>query len=277
LAAVRLRMDIEHFAHSSIKSYLNSARQLCLFTSRLPHQLQEQDILDFLSHLVTHHKASRETVRNYLQGIRYLYRRVYKRNDVMQVIQDIPYPKKTRKLPLILTGRELQKLFASAVSLKAEMVLKIAYCGGLRRNEIANLKLTDIDPVNFLLRIENSKGAKDRYTLFSRKLLEPLRRYYREYKPEHYLFNGRQKGSRYSEQGLRWCFTESLKRSGIQKQVCFHNLRHSFASHLLALGTDLVSIQKIMGHDDIRTTMNYIRQNCHLQDKPIVSPLDYLL
>lgn len=270
-------MEVEHFASSSLKSYLNAARQLCLFTSRLPHELQEQDVLDFLSHLVTHQKASRETVRNYLQGIRYVYRRVYKRHDVIEVIQDIPYPRKTRKLPLILTGRELQKLFRSAISLKAEMVLKIAYCGGLRRNEIANLKLTDIDSVNFRLRIENSKGAKDRYTLLSRKMIDSLRQYYREYKPEYYLFNGQKKGSPYSEQGLRWCFTESLKRSGIQKPVSFHNLRHSFASHLLALGNDLVSIQKLMGHDDIRTTMNYIQQNCQLQSKPIVSPLDYLL
>jgi integrase/recombinase XerD len=132
-------MEIEHFAASSLKSYLHSIKQLCLFTSRLPHELDEQDILDFLSHLITHHKSSRETVRNYLQGIRYVYKRVYKRTDV---IQDVPYPKKTRKLPLILTGKELQKLFASAVSMKAEMVLKIAYCGGLRRNEIVNLKLT---------------------------------------------------------------------------------------------------------------------------------------
>jgi integrase/recombinase XerD len=267
-------MEIEHFADSSLKSYLHSIKQLCLFTSRLPHELDEQDILDFLSHLITHHKSSRETVRNYLQGIRYVYKRVYKRTDV---IQDVPYPKKTRKLPLILTGKELQKLFASAVSMKAEMVLKIAYCGGLRRNEIVNLKLTDIDSTNCLLRIENSKGSKDRYTLLSRKMLDSLRNYYLEYKPKVYLFNGRDAGSRYSEQGLRWCFTESLKRSGIQKPVSFHNLRHSFASHLLAVGTDLVSIQKLMGHDDIRTTMNYIQQNCTLQHKPIVSPLDYLL
>lgn len=270
-------MKVEHFSGSSIKSYLNSARQLCLFTCKLPHELQEQEILDFLSYLVSDRHCSRETVRNYLQGIRYMYRRVYRRADVVEIVQDIPYPKKTRKLPLVLTGKELQKLFSSSVSLKAEMVLKIAYCGGLRRNEIANLKLTDIDPVNMLLRIENSKGARDRYTLFSQKLLEPLRAYYREYKPEYYLFNGRQKGTPYSEQGLRWCFTESLKRSGIQKAVSFHNLRHSFASHLLALGTNLVSIQKLMGHQDIRTTMNYIQKNDLVPHKEVVPPIDYLV
>lgn len=270
-------MKVEHFADSSIKSYLNAARQLCLFTGRLPHELQEQDILDFLSHLVSHHNSSRETVRNYLQGIRYVYKRVYRRPDVVEVIQDIPYPRKTHKLPLILTGRELQRLFAGAANLKAELVLKIAYCGGLRRSEIANLKLTDINPVNMLLRIENSKGSRDRYTLFSKKLLPLLRAYYRTYKPEYYLFNGREKGSAYSEQGLRWCFTESLKRSGIQKPVSFHNLRHSFASHLLALGTDLVNIQKLMGHQDIRTTMTYIQKNGLVQGKPIVPPIDYLL
>ena len=274
LDAVRLRMEVEHFSASSIKSYLNSIKQLCLFTQELPDVLQEQDIYDFLSSLVNDKGLSRETVRNYLQGIRYVYKRVYKQRDI---IEDIPYPKKTRKLPLILTGKELQLLFCSAPSLKAEMVLKIAYSGGLRRHEIANLKLSDIDTTHNLLRIENSKGGKDRYTLLSAKLVSSLRKYYLQYKPQLYLFNGRTPGSQFSYQGLRWCFTQALEKSGIQKAVSLHNLRHSFASHLLSLGTDIVSIQKLMGHDDIRTTMDYIQNHCRVNTKPIVSPLDYLL
>ena len=95
-------MEVEHFSASSIKSYLNSIKQLCLFTQELPDVLQEQDIYDFLSSLVNDKGLSRETVRNYLQGIRYVYKRVYKQRDI---IEDIPYPKKTRKLPLILTGK----------------------------------------------------------------------------------------------------------------------------------------------------------------------------
>ncbi len=267
-------MEIEHFANSSIRSYLNSIKQLSLYTGKLPNQLQEEDIYEFLFYLVNEKGYSRETVRNYLQGIRYVYKRVYKRNDV---IDDIPYSKKTKKLPVILTGKELIKLFNSTKSLKQKLVLQIAYGGALRKNEISKLKLTDIDTKNYLLRIENSKGNKDRYTLLSKSLVPEIRRYYLQEKPLKYLFNGRDKGSAYSDQVLQWTFQEALKKSGIQKKVSLVNLRHSFASHLLAMGTDLVTIQKLMGHEDIRTTMVYIQVNHQISQKPVISPIDLLI
>ena len=267
-------MEVEHFADSSIKNYLNSIKQFCLFTGKLPEKVNENEIYDFLSHLINNKGLSRETVRNYLQGLRFVYKSIYKQKDI---IDDIPYPKKTKKLPEIFTSKELIKLFNAAKSLKHKMVLQIAYGGGLRKNEISRLKLTDIDSKNFLLRIENSKGNKDRYTLLSKNLLPVLRRYYLAEKPEKYLFNGRYKGYAYSEQGLQWTFQQALKKSGIQKKVSLNSLRHSFASHLLAMGTDLVTIQKLMGHEDIRTTMVYIQVNHQVSQKPIISPLDLLI
>ena len=267
-------MEVEHFADSSTKNYLNSIKQLCLFTGKLPENLTENEIYDFLSYLVNDKGHSRETVRNYLQGLRFVYKRVYKRKDI---IDDIPYPKKTKTLPQIFSGKELIKLFDSATSLKHKLVLKIAYCGGLRRNEISRLKLTDIDTKNYLLRIENSKGNKDRYTLLAKNLVCELQQYYLQEKPVKYLFNGKYKGMPYSEQGLQWTFQQAYKKSGIQKQLTLNNLRHSFASHLLAMGADLVTIQKLMGHEDIRTTMVYIQVNHQKNQKPIISPLDVLL
>lgn len=157
------------------------------------------------------------------------------------------------------------------------MVLKIAYSGGLRRNEISRLKLVDIDSKNNLLRIENSKGNKDRYTLLAPSLIPGLRDYCKRYKPKKYLFNGRIKGFPYSEEGLRWTFSQALAKSGIQKDVSLHSLRHAFASHLLAMGVDLFSIQKLMGHDDIRTTMVYLQVNHHTLKKQVTSPLEVLL
>jgi site-specific recombinase XerD len=216
---------------------------------------------------------SRETIRNHLQGIRFVFRKLYKRIDI---IQDVPYPKPTKRLPVILSSKELKLLFHSAHSLKHCMVLKIAYCGGLRRNEISRLKLVDIDSKNHLLRIENSKGNKDRYTLLAKSLVPELREYYRRYKPQKYLFNGNIKGLPYSEEGLRWTFSQALLKSGIQKQVSLHSLRHSFASHLLAMGTNLFTIQKLMGHDDIRTTMIYLQVNHQLCEEKPKSPLDLI-
>jgi len=266
-------MEVEHFSNSSISCYLYAINQLCLFSGRLPDQLQEEDIYNYLAFLKSEKKLSRETIRNHLQGIRYVYRSIYKRTDI---IRDIPYPKQTKRLPVILSSKELKLLFASAKSLKHRMVLKIAYSGGLRRNEISRLKIVDIDTKSYLIRIENSKGNKDRYTLLAKSLVPELREYYQRYKPVKYLFNGCIKGFPYSEEGLRWTFSQALQKSGIQKNVSLHSLRHAFASHLLAMGTDLFTIQKLMGHDDIRTTMVYLQVNHQINQKPLISPLDLI-
>jgi len=267
-------MEVEHFSNSSVNSYLHSAKQLCLFSGAMPEQLTETDIYNYLHHLKNEKRLSRETVRNHLQGIRFMYKRIYKRSDI---IQDIPYPKHTKKLPVILSGSELKLLFASAQSLKHHVMLKIAYGGGLRRNEIGNLKLVHIDSKNNLLRIENSKGNKDRYTLLAPSLVPQLRGYCKRYRPEKYLFNGRIKGFPFSEEGMRWAFSHALKKSGIQKEVSLHSLRHSFASHLLAMGTSLFTIQKLMGHGDIRTTMVYLQVNQQERPRNAISPLELLL
>jgi len=235
--------------------------------------MSEEDIYLYLAHLRNVRHLSRETIRNHLQGIRFVFRKLYKRIDI---IGDVPYPKQTKRLPVILSGKELKLLFDSAYSLKHRMVLKIAYGGGLRRNEISRLKLVDIDSKNHLIRIENSKGNKDRYTLLAKSLVPELRDYYRRYKPQKYLFNGRIKGFPYSEESLRWTFKQALLKSGIQKQVSLHSLRHSFASHLLAMGTNLFTIQKLMGHDDIRTTMIYLQVNHQLKERKLDSPLDLI-
>lgn len=266
-------MEVEHFANSSVNCYLNAIRKLCEYHQLLPNQMGENEVFDFLAYLKNSRHLKRETIRNYLQGIRFVFCKIYKRIDI---IQDVPYPKHTKQLPVILTGKEVKLLFGSAQSMKHRLMLKIAYGGGLRRSEICRLKLVDIDTKNNLLRIENSKGNKDRYTLLAASLVPELREYYTRYKPEKYLFNGRIKGFPYSEEGMRWVFEQALKKSGIQKNVSLHSLRHAFASHLLAMKTDLFTIQKLLGHDDIRTTMVYLQVN-HLETpQKLVSPLDRL-
>lgn len=253
---------------------MNSVKQLCLHSKSLPNLLHEADIYNYLLHLKNDKGLSRETIRNHLQGIRFMYKRIYKRFDI---VQDIPYPKHTKKLPIILSSKELKILFNSTLSLKHQIMLKIAYGGGLRRNEISRLKLVDIDSKNNLLRNENSKGNKDRYTLLAPSLVPQLREYYKRYKPEKYLFNGRIKGFPFSEEGMRWAFNHALKKSGIQKDISLHSLRHAFASHLLAMDVDLFTIQKLMGHDDIRTTMIYLQVNHQTGQKHVTSPLELLL
>jgi len=196
LHTLHVRMEVEHFSNSSINCYLHSVKQLCLFTGSLPDQLTETDIYNYLLFIKSDKGLSRETIRNHLQGIRFMYKRIYKRFDI---VQDIPYPKHTKKLPVILSSDELKLLFSATKCLKHQIMLKIAYGGGLRRNEICNLKLVDIDSKNNLLRIENSKGNKDRYTLLAPGFVPDLRNYCKGYQPKKYLFNGRIKGLPFSE------------------------------------------------------------------------------
>lgn len=264
---------MEFFSNSSVNCYLHAVKELCRFNKCLPDQMDENAVYNFLVYLKNTRHLKRETIRNYLQGIRYAFRKIYGRIDI---IDDIPYPKQAKKLPIILNSKELCLLFNSAKSLKHRLVLKIAYSGGLRRNEISRLKLVDIDTRTNLIRIENSKGNKDRYTILAKSLVPELREYYKKYRPEKYLFNGRFKGFPYSEEGLCWTFKNALEASGIQKEVSLHSLRHSFASHLLAMGTDLFTIQKLLGHDDIRTTMIYLQVNHMDRKQELISPMDLL-
>jgi len=273
LHALHVRMEVEHFSNSSIANYTRSVKELCGFTGKMPDELSESEIYEFLLYLKNERGLSRSTIRNYLQGLRFMYKRVYKRADI---ISDVPYPKATKYLPLIPTGRELLRLFNAAKSPKHRLLLKVIYSAGLRRSELINLKIEHLDFQNHRIYIKDSKGNKDRYTVLSRSIVPEIRRYLQQYQPREYLFNGKFKGKPYSEEAIKWGFQYALDRSGIDKHFTPHSLRHAFASHLPAIGTDIITIQKLMGHDDIRTTMVYLHINDNRKSNPPVSPLDRL-
>ncbi|MCW3789717.1 site-specific integrase [Marinilabiliaceae bacterium AAT] len=266
-------MEVEHFSNSSIANYMRSTKLLCTFSGKLPDELSEMEIYEFLLHLKNDLKLSRSTIRNYLQGLRFMYKSIYKRIDI---IADVPYPKATKFLPLIPTGKELLQLFNAAKSPKHRLLLKVIYSAGLRKSEIINLKIEHLDFKNHRIYIKDSKGNKDRYTVLAQSLIPEIQQYLQQFQPKEYLFNGRYKGKPYSDEAVKWGFQYALDRSGIEKHFTPHSLRHAFASHLLAMGVDIVSIQKMMGHDDIRTTMVYLHINNNLKSNPLVSPLDRL-
>ncbi len=265
-------MEVEHFSNSSIANYMRSTSLLCsFFPGKLPNDLDEQDIYDFLLFLKEKQKLSRATIRNYLQGLRYMYKSIYKRTDI---IGDIPYPKATKYLPVIPSGREVLRLFNAAKSEKHKLLLKVIYSAGLRRSEVINLKIEHLDFKNHRIFIKDSKGNKDRYTILAKTLVPELKQYLIKYKPIEYLFNGKYKGKPYSEEAIKWGFQYTLERSGITKHLTPHSLRHAFASHLLAMKVNIVTIQKLMGHDDIRTTMMYLQLDDLQNPENLESPLD---
>ena len=270
---LHVRMEVEHFSNSSIANYMRSTKLLCLFSGRLPDELSEMEIYEFLLYLKNDQKLSRSTIRNYLQGLRFMYKSIYKRIDI---ISDVPYPKATKFLPMIPTGKELLQLFNAAKSPKHRLLLKVIYSAGLRKSEIINLKIEHLDFKNHRIYIKDSKGNKDRYTVLAQSLIPEIQQYLQQFQPKEYLFNGKFKGKPYSESAVKWGFQYALDRSDIEKHFTPHSLRHAFASHLLAIGVDIVSIQKMMGHDDIRTTMVYLQINNNLKSNPMISPLDRL-
>ncbi len=171
-------------------------------------------------------------------------------------IEKIERPRREHLLPNVLSTEEVKKILSSCINLKHRAMLSLIYSAGLRRSELINLKLTDIDSSRMTLHIRQSKGKKDRVLPLSVKILELLREYFKAYKPKEYLFAG-QTGGMYGKRSIQLVFNNALKKSGIKKQASLHTLRHSNATHLLEAGTDLRYIQELLGHKSSKTTEIY--------------------
>lgn len=172
----------------------------------------------------------------------------------------------------MLSKEEVLAIIRHTNNIKHQCIVSLLYSAGLRRGELLNLKLTDVDSERMLIRVENGKGGKDRYTLLSKMLLQDLRQYYRIWKPKEYLFEG-QSGGKYSGRSVGQLLAQAAQRAGIRKRVTPHMLRHSFATHLLENGTDLRYIQSLLGHSSSKTTEIYTHVAVN-SFKSIKNPLD---
>jgi integrase/recombinase XerD len=182
---------------------------------------------------------------------------------------EIPRPKKYKQLPKVLSKEEIACLLRVIENLKHKTMLMLGYGCGLRVSEITGLKLTDLDEDRRLLYVRRGKGKKDRVISLSPALLVMVREYIKKYEPTHYLFEGQRKGSAYSVRSLEAIVHAAKAKAGIKKAGSMHMLRHSFATHLLDKGTDVVFIQKLLGHNDIKTTLRYL----HVTNKDILNIL----
>ncbi len=269
---MRNRMVIENLSPRTIRSYIHYPLKLAEFFNANPRTLTTEEIYAFLVYLKEEKHHSRSTMRIAVSGIRYLYQHILKRSSI---IDEVPYPKQEKYLPEILSGKEVKGLFILTENIKHKAILMLAYSAGLRRSEIIDLLLVDIDRNNMQLNIRKGKGNKARKAILSRHLLGVLEQYYLAYHPENYLFNGKKKPGQISAGAVNWAFRQAIKRTGIKKNLSLHNLRHSFASHLLSMGVSLMDIQVLLGHSDIRTTMVYLHLNRRRGTAPC-SPLDIL-
>lgn len=266
------RMRIANRSPSSIRSYVRSIRKLYEFHNCDLAILEIDQIIDFLVYLKSEQGLHWRTLKLYVAGLRYYYQEIALQ---VELAKQIPYPKEKPSLPKILSRAELKQLFSGCLNYKHKVMFRLMYSSGLRRAELVNLKIADIDTKDgkMRIRINNSKGGKDRYTVLSHTILEELRVYFTMCKPKDYLFNGRYKGEPMSFAGVRHALMEATKRCKLTKDVNLHILRHCFASHALEDGLNIKTLQYLLGHQAIQTTLIYL----HVSEVPLhkaFSPLD---
>jgi site-specific recombinase XerD len=204
-----------------------------------------------------------------INSIKFFYEKLLKRP---REHYDLPRPRRPEKLPNIIAIEDVRKLFEVTTNIKHRLILMAAYSAGLRLNEVLSLKLPDIDSKRMMIHVKSGKGKKDRYVMLSEMFLAVARKYYEQFKPKEFLFEG-QYGGRYSERSVQEIIKNAVIKAGIKKHVTFHTLRHCFATHLLESGTDIRRVQELLGHSSIKTTELYT----HVTRNEIIrvkSPLD---
>jgi len=263
-------MELRGFSKPTQQAYLREVRNFVRHFKKPPEELGEKEVKEYLLHLVRDRKISQSTLKQYYSGLRFLYKITLKRD---WVVDKIPYPKQTTKLPVILDKTEVQSLLSATENIKHKAILMLTYSAGLRVSETAHLAVSDIDSTRMLIHVRQGKGGRDRYSVLSRVALENLRQYWKEYRPTSWLFPGQEPDRPISHSSIQMMFTSAKKKAGITKPVSIHSLRHSFATHLLEAGTDLHHIQLLLGHASPKTTTIYLHVSKHNLSR-IASPLD---
>jgi site-specific recombinase XerD len=252
---LRRELKLRNYSNKTFKAYRSHLREFTKYISpKHPRELNEQDVRDYLLHLIHDRNFTSGTIGQVISAIRFLYVELYKRPFA---IAGIPRPLKERKLPVVLSLDEVKSIFAALGNEKHRIMLMLVYSAGLRVGEVVRLKPEDIDSDRMMIHIHSGKGKKDRYTVLSGVVLEGLRDYWVAYHPKRWLFEGQTEGKPYSIRSAERVFEKAAAKAGIIKDVSIHSLRHAFATHLLEQGTDIKFIQELLGHQSVRTTEIY--------------------
>ncbi len=266
------KLKVKRYSSNTIKTYTDCFKEFInYFNTKTLSEITETDIRSYMRYLVEERRISVSYQNQSINAIKFYYEKVL---GGPKKVYYIERPRQGKSLPVVLSEEEVRKLFEQVKNTKHKCMLMLAYSSGLRVNELLNLQIADIDSTRMLIRVKAGKGNKDRVTLLSSTILIVLRKYYTEYKPVDYLFEG-QLGGQYSERSLNKVLKQAVAKAGILKEVTMHTLRHSFATHLLENGTDLRYIQALLGHANPKTTQIYTHITTKGLDQ-IISPLDRL-
>jgi len=264
---------LKSYSPNTIKTYcVEFAQLLYLLKDKHVDTLTPERLRSYFLYCATKLKLSENIIHSRINAIKFYFEQVLHREKIF--FEEIPRPKKKALLPKVISKSDIVKLFAQVENPKHSLMLKLCYGMGLRVSEIVNLKITDIDSGRMQVRIEAAKGKKDRCVTLPSSILEELRDYYRAYRPKIYLFEG-QYGGQYAIRSVQAVFQNAMQKAKINKSVGIHGLRHSYATHLLECGTDMFFIQKLLGHNNIKTTEIYAKVS-NRQLGNIKSPLDDL-
>ena len=283
ISALRQRMiedmNLRKLGAHTQRSHIYSCKRFAAFLKRSPDTATLEDIRLFQLHLAETGMSIGNRNR-IMTGVRFLFRVTLRRLDLAAEIYHLREP---QKIPLVISPDETKRLLAVASSLKARVLLSLGYGCGLRASEVVRLKVKHIDSAQKIIRVEQSKGRKDRNVMLSPETLDLLRQWWKARRDhdattplqERWLFPGRRPGKPMTTRQLSRLFHEAADAAGIKKGVTLHALRHSFATHLLERGTDIRIIQALLGHDKLDTTARYTRVATGMIAN-VESPLDLL-
>lgn len=251
LEQTRQELKLRNYSFKTIKTYLSCLREYFDFKKINFEKIDEENIKQFLLNKQSKNYSS-QTVNLYLNAIKFFYREVLK---IPQKI-NLKFAKRSKKLPIVLSREEIKNIIDVIRNPKHKLIISLAYGAGLRISEVVSLKVKDINLEELTIHLKNAKGKKDRITIFPEKIKTELQNLIAGKNLNDYLFES-ERGGKLTERTAQKVFENALRGAGIKKDVTFHSLRHSFATHLLENGVDVRYVQELLGHQNIRTTQIY--------------------
>jgi integrase/recombinase XerD len=265
-----------NFSPSTMRGYIRSVRDFAAYFHKPPDQLGPEELRQFQLHMLRDQKLATGSVANRMAALRFFFKKTLKRHD--PEFDDMGLARRPKKLPVVLSQEEVTRLIEAAPNLRHRTILLLLYSTGLRRTEASQLKIADIDSQRMVIHVHEGKGSRDRAVPLTPKLLEALREYWRaaKVKPKTYLFaspvasTGEERPI--SDKAVWNACHDTALRAGLTKRIGPHTLRHSFATHLMESGTDLRTIQLLMGHEELKHTTVYLhlsRRHLHAAVNPL--------
>ncbi len=263
-------MQLRDLAEKTQISYMASVTKLSRHYNQSPEQIGQEQIFQYILYLQNQEKLSFSSCNVALSAFKCFYNQFLNNG---KVVLKVPIRKCPKRLPIIYSQREVERIIQCTTHLRYRLILMTAYGTGLRLKELVNLKVKDIDSQRMTIFVRNSKGKKDRYTLLPQRLLVELKRYYLKFRPRDWLFFSYRPERQLSTDTISKAFRTAKQKAGVTKGGGIHTLRHCFATHLLENHTDIRTVQYLLGHSDLSTTMVYLHVTQKLVAK-VESPLE---